>query len=180
MKSLFIFVLLSIDLVTACTPFPHKLLSEAAPAVSLPDVQKDPDLYKGKLVIWGGIILETLNREKGTVIKVMQTDLDFQKRPINVDKSLGRFMVRYKDFLDPNIFGKGREVTVAGIIIGKEEQTIGEIHYVYPVVDSQDVHLWEKSQGIMYYDPWYDPWFRGPTYPWGYPHPWPPRHRHWR
>jgi outer membrane lipoprotein len=176
LKSLFIFALFSIALVTACTPFPHKLLREATPAVSLPDVQKDPDLYKGKVVIWGGIILETLNREKETVIKVIQTDLDFQKRPINVDKSLGRFIVRYKGFLDPYIFDKGREVTVAGIIIGKEEQTIGEILYVYPVVDSQGVHLWEKSREIMYDDPW----FWGPPYPWGYPHPWPLRHRRWR
>ena len=175
MKILFILVLLSLVLVAACAPFPQKLLREAEPAVLLSDVQKDPDLYKGKVVIWGGVIIETLNRKDETVIKVVQTNLDLQKRPENADKSSGRFMIRYKGFLDPYIYGKGREITVAGVVIGKEEQAIGDIRYVYPVVDSRDIHLWEKQE-IIYHDPWY--W--GPPYGWGYPYPWWGRHPYWR
>jgi Starvation-inducible outer membrane lipoprotein len=105
----------------------------------------------------------------------MQTELDFQKRPRNVDRSSGRFMVRYEGFLDPYIYSKGREITLIGVIIGKEEQEIGEIRYVYPVVDSRDVRLWEKNQEIRYRDPW----FWGSPYGWGYPYPWWPGSPYW-
>lgn len=175
MKYSFIPALLFLVLLAACAPFPQKLLREAEPAVSLSDVQKVPDRYNGKVVIWGGVILETINRKSETVLKVMQTELDFQKRPRNVDRSSGRFMVRYEGFLDPYIYSKGREITLIGVIIGKEEQEIGEIRYVYPVVDSRDVRLWEKSQEIRYRDPW----FWGSPYGWGYPYPWWPGPPYW-
>jgi outer membrane lipoprotein len=167
MKRLFIYVFLFFTLIAACAPFSQKVLKEAQPALSLSDVRNDPDRSKGKMVIWGGVIIETLNRMDETILKVMQTGLDYQKRPEKTDKSLGRFMIRYKGFLDPYIYGKGREITVAGVISGKEEQAIGDIHYVYPVVDSQELRLWEKQEVI-----YHDPWFWGPPYGWGYPHPW--------
>ncbi|SEM55965.1 outer membrane lipoprotein [Syntrophus gentianae] len=175
MKKSLILALLSFVLLAACAPFSQKLLKEAEPDVSLSDVQKDPERYRGRMVIWGGIVIETLNRKSETVLKVMQTDLDFQKRPTNAEKSSGRFLARYEGFLDPYIYSKGREITVAGVIIGKEEQKIGENRYVYPIVDSRQIHLWEKRQEIRYYDPWL--W--GPPYGWGYPYPWGPGYPYW-
>lgn len=144
--------------------------------MSLSAAQENIDLYKGRTIIWGGIILETANRENETVLTIMQTALDSQKRPTNPDKSTGRFMVLRKGFLDPFIYSKGREITVAGVITGKEEQAIGENTYLYPIVVSRHIHLWEKRQEMIYYDPW----FHGPPWWYGYPDPWWPRHRYLR
>jgi len=144
--------------------------------VSLSTVQKNLDLYKGRTIIWGGIILETVNHGDETVLTIMQVPLDSQKRPVDPDESTGRFMVLRKGFLDPYIYCKGREITVAGIITGKEEHAIGDITYVYPVVLSRHIHLWEKKRETIYYDPW----FYGPPWWYGYPDPWWPRHRYRR
>lgn len=78
-----------------CDTDPAPVLKEAQPALSLSDVQKDADRYCGRVVVWG-VVIETLNRRDETVLDVMQTDLDFQKRPTAVEKSPGRFMVRCK------------------------------------------------------------------------------------
>ena len=161
------FLLLSLMFLTACTPFSRETLRKAEPEISVSDVQKNPDLYKGKFVIWGGVVIETLNRKDDTVIKIMGTRLDSQKRPVDIDKSLGRFMVRHKDFLDPYIFGRGRELTVAGTIAGAEQQSVDEVLYLYPVIDSEDIRLWEKTPEVIYYDPYW-----GPPYRWGYSRPW--------
>mgnify|MGYP000900013871 FL=1 len=170
MKRSLILALFSLILATACAPFPQNLMRDAQLAVSVSDVQKEPDRYRGEVVIWGGVILETINRKSETVLKVMQTELDFQKRPRNVDKSSGRFMVRYEGFLDPYIYSKGREITIAGVFIGKEEQNIGEILYAYPVLEAQEIRLWEERQ---------DPQYWGPPYWWGYPYPWWPGYPYW-
>mgnify|MGYP001078022557 CR=1 FL=1 len=122
MKRSLILALFSLILATACAPFPQNLMRDAQLAVSVSDVQKEPDRYRGEVVIWGGVVIDALNRRDETVLKVMQTDLDFQKRPTNTARSPGRFLVRCKGFLDPYIYSKGREITIAGVFIGKEEQ----------------------------------------------------------
>ncbi|WP_367359613.1 Slp family lipoprotein [Syntrophus buswellii] len=170
MKRSLILALFSLILATACAPFPQNLMRDAQLAVSVSDVQKEPDRYRGEVVIWGGVVIDALNRRDETVLKVMQTDLDFQKRPTNTARSPGRFLVRCKGFLDPYIYSKGREITIAGVIIGKEEQNIGEILYAYPVLEAQEIRLWEERQ---------DPQYWGPPYGWGYPYPWWPGYPYW-
>ncbi len=167
-------LLLMALLLTACAPFSKRVMSEVNPTIPFADVLKDPDRYKGQTVLWGGVIIETTNREGETLIKVRQTNLDLEKSPINTDKSAGRFIVRYHGFLDPAIFDKGREITVVGTLSGKEEQALGEARYLYPVVDSKELRLWEKRREVSPYDPW----FWGPPYDFGYPYPYPWWHRH--
>lgn len=142
-------------------------MQEVKRDIAFTEALKTPDAFKGESVIWGGVIIETIPRPEDTLVIVRQTDLDFQKRPINLDISEGRFIIRSKGFLDPAIYSKEREVTVVGTIAGKEERTIGEHQYPYPVIEARDLRLWEKRVEYPYY---YDPWLRGP-YPW-YPRPW--------
>ena len=60
------------------------------------------------VIIWGGVIIDTTNLKESTAIKVMQTALDFQERPTDLDRSEGRFVILVDRFLDPDIFKKGR------------------------------------------------------------------------
>jgi outer membrane lipoprotein len=143
---------------TGCAPMSQDIRRQADESPPFGEIQKNPDKYMGTVVIWGGVIIETTNLKESTAIKVMQTALDIQQRPTNLDSSEGRFIILVGRFLDPDIFKKGRQVTVP----------IGEIQYIYPVVQAKELKLWE--QPVPYPPYYYDPWYWGP-YPW---RPWGP------
>jgi len=153
----------------ACAPVSQEIRREAEASPPFADIQKDPDRFKGTVIVWGGVIVETTNLEGSTALKVMQTALDFQKRPEDLDRSEGRFIIVVDRFLDPDLFKKGREVPVGGEITGRETHPIGEVRYVYPVVRARELKLWE--QRVPYPPYYYDPWYWGPPYPW---RPWGP------
>lgn len=136
------------------------------------EVLRAPDDHRGKTVLWGGDILSTLNRKDGTVIEILQKPLDYENRPKDVDASGGRFLAFYGAYLDPAIYAEGRQVTVAGPILGKEVRPLGEIEYTYPLVRPVEIHLWPKRAKepmYVYPDPfWHDRWW------WGrHPYWWP-------
>jgi outer membrane lipoprotein len=160
-RVIFFFLLAAL---AACAPISQDIRRQADASAPFSEIQKNPDKYRGMIVIWGGVIIETMNLKESTVIKVMQTALDIQERPTDLDRSQGRFIIRVDRFLDPDIFKKGRQVTVGGEIAGSEIQPIGEIQYTYPVVQAKELKLWE--QPVPYPAYYYDPWYWGPPYPW--------------
>ena len=173
----FITLILLLVFAFSCAPFPQETMREVEKDIAFEDVLKDPGLFQGKVVLWGGVIIEAVNRPDVTLIIVRQTELDFQKQPKDLDKSAGRFIVRHEGFLDPAIYSKDRELTVSGAIAGKEERVIGERRYIYPVIDARDIRLWEKRTEVpYYYDPWYGPYPFWGAYP--YPYGWR-RHPYW-
>ena len=155
----------------ACGPMPQEIRREAASSPPFVEIQKDPDKFKGTVVIWGGLVIEMANLKESTELKVMRTALDLEERPTDLDRSEGRFIIVVDRFLDPNIFKRGREVTVGGEIIGQKIRAIGEINYIYPVVRAKELKIWE--QRVLYPPYYYDPWFWGPPYPWRPWGPWP-------
>jgi outer membrane lipoprotein len=159
-------------LIAACSPFSRAVLQQVDDRLRFAEVQKNPDGFIGKKVLWGGVVIETTNTQTGTLIKVRQTELDFETRPKDLDISHGRFLVRYNGFLDPDIYANDREITLFGEIAGKEDIPLGETRYTYPVVQAEALHLWEKRKPYPNYD-YYDPWFWDYyPYPWFYgPHP---------
>lgn len=167
-----LFILIILILIVSCVPFSQQVMQEVKREVAFNEVLKAPEAFKGESIIWGGVIIETITRSDDTLMIVRQADLDFQKQPKDLDKSAGRFIIRYRGFLDPAIYSKDREVTVVGTIAGKEERPVGEHRYMYPVIDTRDLRLWEKRIEAPYY---YDPWYGDPfLYPW---RPYP-RYRH--
>jgi outer membrane lipoprotein len=165
MKRWFIFgtFFLAASLLGACAPFSKDIMRRVDPTLTFAEIQKDPQRYLGKVVLWGGVIVETENRKDETLLKVMRTELDYEKRPMNRDRSTGRFIVRAGGFLDPAIYREGREITAAGEVAGKEVLPIGGIMYTYPVILAKEIRLWEKQIAVPYD---YPPWFWGP-YPYG-------------
>ncbi len=155
----------------SCAPFSRDLMRQVDSTLTLQEVQKDPQPYIGKTVLWGGVIVETTNTGHEAVVIIRKTDLDYEKRPTNVDRSTGRFLVRYAGFLDPEIYRAGREMTVLGEIVGKEIRPIGNLPYPYPIVLAKEIHLWER---LPQYQPFYPPWYWEP-----YPYYWWPRYPYW-
>lgn len=109
---------------------------------------KEPDVYKGRIVMLGGIIISSINTEEGTYIEVLQIPLDYRGRPEDRDLSHGRFIIFYEGYLDTAIYTRGREITVAGEVIGKRVRPLGEIQYSYPLIKATELHLFKPPLGI--------------------------------
>ena len=113
-------------------------VNEGIPVASL---FENPDHYKGELVILGGTIAGSRNTQEGTYIEVVEKELDYQGRPTYSDKTQGRFIILHDGFLDTAIFSTGRHITVAGEVIGKRIQPLGEINYSYLFIKNRELHL---------------------------------------
>jgi outer membrane lipoprotein len=152
-------------------PIFSSLRQEVNPNVTFSMVLKDPTAYVGAVVLWGGIIVETLNvGPKETDMIVLESPLSWDEKPKAAKYSQGRFIARNPTFLDPMVYRKGRKITLAGQVIGKETKSLGKTQYTYPLVMVKELYLWERERRAYpapyYYDPWWGPWY-SPWYgPW--------------
>jgi outer membrane lipoprotein len=189
MKRLFIFGIV-LSLLSGCVhAISRGVLKEADREITFSALVKEPNAYQGRVVLLGGIIVKTVNKQEGTLLEVYQTRLDREGRPADTDVSEGRFLALYQGFLDNEIYKQGREVTIAGTVQGEEVQLLGEIEYRYPYLLIKEIHLWEKEEPAQYepypWGSWYDPW--DPWGPWGfwgwhswrYPRHYPRHYHHW-
>jgi len=150
---------------SSCThPISRQLRKEAQKEkVLFTKVLEDPAAYKGRIVIWGGKVIEITNLKDVTEMIVLETPLDFLGAPESEQSSRGRFIGRIPKFLDPAIYLADRNITLAGEIIGAEEKELGATTYTYPVVLIKELHLWEKFHPQYPADNWHDQ-FWGPNY----------------
>lgn len=143
--------------------------------IAFEELKRDPEAYLGRYVLLGGVIAGVRNAKEGGELEVLQAPLDSQGMPEESPYSGGRFIVTTSQFLDPMVYKAGRRVSVVGEVKGKKTRMIDEVEYVYPVVASVEMHLWEKYDADRYYyppypyyyDPFWNPWWpRRPFYPW--------------
>ncbi len=132
-------------LLWGCTVMSSRTMAEAEPATSFPLLVARVDDFEGRLVIVGGYVLEVRNRGASTLLVVLQAPLGGGQEPLDADRSQGRFMVRHDRFLDPEVFTKGRKVTVGGIVRGLTREAIGDDLYGYLTLESREIFLWEKE-----------------------------------
>jgi outer membrane lipoprotein len=128
--------------------------------ISFAQIRNAPEDYIGEVVLLGGEIIRARNTTQGTLLFMLQKELDYRGKPRKDDRSEGRFLIQYPLFLDPVIYGSGRLVTIAGRVMGKQVRKIGELDYTYPVLHAEEIHLWHDDPGRSeyYYYPhllWY-------------------------
>jgi outer membrane lipoprotein len=160
----------------ASSPIPSSIRKQAAGGPTLKDVQQKPDTYAGKKVLWGGKIIEVRNLQEGATMQILQTPLNSLGEPQEIEKSEGRFLVNWHQYLDKEIFRVGRFVTVWGTLTGSSRITLDkeEPPRNLPVVAVDDLYLWppryDYSTGASYppyyYDP-YDPYWNYGGAAWG-------------
>jgi len=108
----FAFIFYGLFFLSCCSPVISKQLREqVAKELTLGLVLKDPDTYKGKTILWSGVIIRSVNLKEGTMIEVLQKPADMQGKPKDVDKSDGRFLALNPGYLDVAIYNGGRKVT---------------------------------------------------------------------
>lgn len=158
---------------------------QADTAISFAQLRANPEAYKGRTVILGGQLIQVHNVPEGTLLEVLHKPLDAYERPLLTDRTEGRFMVLCDGYLDPAVYAQGREITVAGRVLGWRTGPVGELEYAYPLLSCLELHLWPRLVPATpryapypwwYWDPWYwDPWYRRP-----YHHPfWRPGYPYW-
>ena len=101
-------------------PFPSRITDQVDKRLSFADLHKDPGSYKGKWVMFAGVIVSSVIENDGsTYLEVVQKPADNQGRPLQTDESGGRFIAVSKQFLDPAVYQGGRVITVVGEVIGE-------------------------------------------------------------
>ncbi len=125
----------------------------------------------GTPVRWGGKIIETDPGRSETCFYVLGEPLSGSTaRPRIGRDSIGRFVACRNGFYDPEVYAKGRELTVTGILQGTLVRKTGQYDYTYPRLVADAIHLWPARVAYRgyygYNDPYYTP-FWGPAYnPW--------------
>jgi outer membrane lipoprotein len=155
--------ILGLATLTACTTIPEQIqgtYSDISPA------RVEPSAF-GASVRWGGVLIDATNQASSTCFEVLSRGLDKYLRPLQEDRTAGRFIACKAGFHDPEVFAPGREVTLTGTLRNIEVREIDQFNYSYPVVDVKELVLWEPRQEVMVIDHMYDPFW----YPyWGSPY----------
>jgi outer membrane lipoprotein len=129
-------------------------------------VRQAADKYAGMTVIWGGRILNVGNLSGESELVVMGMRLDTDEQPRYNLAAEGRFIAKSENFLDPEIYRIGTDVTLAGKITGSEERLVNKAKYVYPVIAIEQLVLW-RAPGY-YYDDGYGPYYGWPYWGWSW------------
>ncbi len=153
---------------TACVSVPEQFRG-AYPDLA-PNKVSSADI--GQSIRWGGMILATRPDMETTCFEILSRTLANTMRPKDADQTLGRFIACRDGFLDPEVFARGREVTLTGWIERLDTRKVGEFDYQYPIVSAEFISMWPERQNVIIYeyDRFYSPWY------WRYPyyHPYPP------
>ena len=127
--------------------FPEATLSDVDSSVTYEKLSKDPEAYKGKKVVFGGIIASIENREGETFLEIVQLPLDRSKRPTEeISRSGGRFIAVFESFLDPVIYTKGLSLTVVGRVTGVSTRPLGKSTYRYPLIKADTHRLFPRER----------------------------------
>ena len=132
-------------LLTGCASTPKFDTKNVDQSLTPQSVNAEPAIAKGKTALWGGTILYTQNLKDYTQIEVLAYPLSSYHQPQVQDKPLGRFIIRHQGFLEPATYAQGKLITVMGIIGDSKKGKVGDSTYIYPVLNSQQLHLWSPT-----------------------------------
>ena len=172
-----------------CAPvLDRDLMNTGARQFQLSHLVETPEVFKDHLFILGGVIVDTKLTEQGSQIEALFVPVNSSGYLRDATLYQGRFIAVYaraKGMLDPMIYRKGREITLAGDFVGVRKGKIDEMEYAFPLFEIRQIHLWEEhayyDYAWPYYYPYpyyYSPYYYRAPYPygsWGRPYPyWPP------
>ncbi len=129
-------------LLSACTGLPANFGNVPTVQLSYQQVSSDIASYRESPVRWGGVIIDVDNEDQVSLMQVVYYPLDYSGRPQLHKPGEGRFVIKSAEFLDPAIYTKDKEITVAGVIIGNIERTVGKRVIQVPLLSATAIHLW--------------------------------------
>jgi outer membrane lipoprotein len=139
-------------------------LLDVDPTVDFAQVKANPDAYKGKTLLLGGLIIDTRLGREGTTLEVLRYTLNRWGEPQTADEVGGRFLARTGRLLDPELYKAGLFVTLTGTVEGVETRPLQNYDYAYPVfvwLNTSGQRQWTalitipSTQRIITYYPYY-------------------------
>lgn len=159
------FLLISLFLIQGCSNLPINIKDAPKNDIQPHQINKDNQLYKNMPVRWGGTVIDVENEAESTRVQILLYPLGYFGRPDLTQSALGRFVTVSKQFLDPAIYAKGVEVTVAGNVLGVVEKKVGKTVVSIPLVAMDGHHIWPKKQDNYYRYDTYNYNYRDRYYP---------------
>ncbi len=165
------YILLICVLLSACAGLPAAVKNVPVADLTYSQASQNPNSYKDIPVRWGGVIIEVENEENFTLVQVLSHPLNYYGRPQLTKPSEGRFVIKSSEFLDPAVYAKDKEITVAGTLKGDIERTVGKKTIRLPLLSSTAIYLWPVFQSNPYYGygyPGYGGYGMNPYFGYGY------------
>ena len=103
-------------------------------------------LAQNKTIAWGGIIVASKNLVSQTQLEVLSYPLDGNGRPDREATAGGRFIALHSGYLELANYAEGRLVTMTGTVSETRAGSVGEAHYVYPVLAIKTLFLWPTPE----------------------------------
>lgn len=138
--------LLPLLLLGACATGPTYEKYGADGSLTPQSVATAPQNATGKTVLWGGVILKTVNLKDRTQIEVLAYPLDYESRPKPDETPLGRFIVEKTGYLEPADYASQRLLTAVGTVAANLPGQVGESDYTFPLVTARELTLWPESR----------------------------------
>ena len=162
-----LFLIISVSLFfQSCTyAISPDLTRQADKTITFESLERDPESYKGKLIVLGGIITQTIPVKQGVLIEVLQKPLDYWGKPRRTDASGGKFLVYNAAYLDPLVYAPEREITVAAEVEGAHSKALADIDSGYPVLLARELKLWPRERGPLDRPDFMDPLKYNPNDP---------------
>lgn len=150
---------------------PPSIRIDGGESLSVAQVQADPEGTRGRIVRWGGEILQVVNRRDSSDVVVLRRPLFDDGEPKPDGGEAKRFVARFSGFVDPAAFRPGERLTVSGRLEGLVTIPVGAYPYRHPVVRVAGHYRWPKWEPVPE-PPWHrDPFYCDPFWPWA-PRPW--------
>lgn len=139
--------ILACFIVAGCSSFPKSVrVSDVDQLPSLHQLQKNTAAHRDETVVLGGIIVDVINNDNQTTLEILELKLFASGRPrSDTDASQGRFRVTFDSFLEPQIYAKGRAITVRGTVDDLVEGHIGNHPYKFIHLRGTGYHLWPEQ-----------------------------------
>jgi outer membrane lipoprotein len=95
--------------ILGCTPIiSEELRAGVDTSLTFKEVVQNPNTYEGKIVLWGGRIIQTLPQEDGTnLIEVLEWPLSWREKPRRTVSFQGKFLVLSKVPFDLSLYRRG-------------------------------------------------------------------------
>ncbi len=182
MRKFVVMSALSLTLVSCAPVLDRRLMDEGTREFNPSHLVETPEVFKDHLFIFGGVIVDTKLTTEGSQIEGIFVPVDRWGYLSESYPYYGRFIALYprsRGLLDPMIYKKGREVSLAADFVEARKAKIDEMEYTYPVFEIRQVYLWDRYAdypAYYYYPyPYYYPYsyYPYPYYygPWHRPYP---------
>jgi outer membrane lipoprotein len=140
-----LFLLLTSLLLSACASGPKYQTEGVALTLTPQQAVAEADAQAGKMVLWGGMIINSTNLESSTRLEVLGYPLDSDQRPLTDQQPYGRFLLFKHGYLETVDYAPGRQITVRGRFTRVQSAMLDESHYNYPVIEAEQLYLWSKG-----------------------------------